>query len=132
MSLIGLLSLVSVATLTTFNRSVTDIQILQAEKNITHAFVAAENRLMVAEESLLAGALRNDLVQIEAFHPKGFRKRPNTETTHYKLTASEYRHQTKIEIETIVRIHETSPPSKTSRIKKSSDRTLERISWRII
>lgn len=129
MSLIGLLSFISIATLTVFNRSITDIHILQAERNIVHGFAIVENQLIKAEQALIDGVLRNDLVQIEVFQPKGFRKRAGTETTHYKLTATEHRHQTNIQIQTIIRIHEKSSTSKNS---TSHNRTLERISWKTI
>lgn len=131
-SLIGLLSLISIAILTALNRSATDIQILQAEKNMTHAFSMAENHLIVAEKALLDGRLRTDLIRIETFQPKGFRKRPNIATTHYQLTATAYRHQTKIEIQTIIRIHEKQKSSNTPTTQGSPNRTMERVSWKII
>lgn len=130
-SLVGLLSLVSLATLTAFNRSATDIQILQAEKNMAQAFAMAENHLITAEQALLAGVLRTDLVEIKTFSPKNFKKRAGTDSTHYQLTATEYLHQTVIEIQVTLRIHEKTPAGKHATIPPPN-RTLERISWEIL
>jgi hypothetical protein len=124
-SLMALLSLVSAMSAAALHRATTDVQILQGLKNITHAFQSAEQNLIMAEEQLLKGVLRTDLVDIEIFQAKGFRKRTGIETTHYKLTASEFRHQTSIELQTIVRIHE-----KTSSSSKNH-RTIERVFWQI-
>ena len=125
-SLLALLSLVGAISAAALHRATADVQILQGHKNVTQAFQNAEQNLITAEEQLLEGVLRTDLVDIEIFQAKGFRKRSGTETTHYKLTASESRHQTYIELQTIVRIHE-----KTSSSSKNH-RTIEKVSWQIL
>lgn len=144
-SLVGLLSLLSLATISAFNRSATDIHILQAERNMAHIFSLAENRLIIAEQALLDGTLRDDLVQIEPFQPKGFRKRPGIETTHYKLSSRADRHQAHINIQLILRVHEKTSPDKNSNIPRPTptstpipastptpNKTLERVSWQIM
>lgn len=150
-SLVGLLSLLSLATISAFNRSATDIHILQAERNMAHIFSLAENRLIIAEQALLEGTLRDDLVQIETFQPKGFRKRPGIETTHYKLTAIAHRHQAYINIQLTLRVHEKTSPDKNANTPRPTptssttptpastptsaptpNKTLERVSWQIM
>lgn len=148
-SLVGLLSLLSLATLSAFNRSATDIHILQAERNMTHIFALAENHLIIAEQSLLNAIPRDDLVQIETFQPKGFRKRPGIETTHYKLTSTVHQHQAHINIQLTLRVHEKTSPDKNSNTPKPTStptpastpipasistphKTLERVSWQIM
>ena len=136
-SLVGLLSLLSLTTISAFNRSATDIHILQAERNMTDTFAMAENHLLTAEQALLDGTFRDDLVQIETFQPKGFRKRPGIETTHYKLSSRAHRHQAHINIQLTLRVHEKTSPDKNSSIPKptsttTSNKTLERISWQIM
>jgi hypothetical protein len=139
---VGLLSLLSLATLSAFNRSATDIHILQAERNITHTFAQAENQLLIAEQTLLDGTRRDDLVQIETFKPKGFRKRPGIETTHYKLSSTAHRHHTHINIQLIVRVHEKTSsdkkpttltiPTPTLTPNSTAHKTMERVSWQIM
>jgi len=132
-SLLGLLSLVSLASLTAFQRSATDIQILQAEKNVVHAFSQAENHLLIAEQALLNGVWRTDLVEIEVLQSKNFRKRVGIDSTHYQLTATEYLHQTVVEIQVTIRIHEKNPSQKKSNASSPSDTThFERITWQIL
>jgi hypothetical protein len=144
-SLVGLLSLLSLATISAFNRSATDIHILQAERNMAHTFALAENHLIIAEQALLDGTLRDDLVQIETFQPKGFRKRPGIETTHYKLSSRAHQHQAHINIQLTLRVHEKTSPDKNSSTPRPThtpasaptsaltpNKTLERVSWQIM
>lgn len=130
-SALTLLILIALATASAMNIASTHIRLLHSEIQYQQAFELAEMQLVEAEQLLARGIARppNEAIEVNLFRPKNFRATSGVTTQHYKIKSSAINNQTKVIIESIIRIDEKIISTKN---KKSTHQTMHRINWAVL
>jgi Tfp pilus assembly protein PilX len=130
-SALTLLTLLALATSSAMNIASTHIRLLQSEIQYQQAFQLAEIELVQTEQTLAKGMAPapNEAIEVSLFRPKNFRSTSGVTTQHYKIKSSAIHHQTKVSIESSIRIDEKIISTKN---KKATHRSMQRINWAVI
>ncbi|MEO0047202.1 MAG: hypothetical protein RLZZ410_161 [Pseudomonadota bacterium] len=130
-STLTLLLLLALATTSAMNVASTHIRLLQSEIQYQKAFKLAEMQLVQAEQLLTKGIspASNEAIEVSLFRPKNFRVTAGASTQHYKIKSSAIHHQTKVIIESNIRIDEKIISNKN---KKATHRSMQRINWAVL
>jgi type II secretory pathway component PulK len=130
-SALTLLLLIALATASGINIASTHIRLLQSEIQYQKAFELAEMQLVEAEQTLSKGIAPapNEAIEVNLFRPKNFRVTFGVATQHYKIKSKITHRQTKVSIESTIRIDEKIISTKN---KKAMHRSMQRINWTVL
>jgi len=123
-SILGLILLMSVATSSALNISMTHIRMIQSEKNFLNTFIAAEIDLIEAEKNLVIGLGMKNTISVETYKPKYFRNKSGISSQHYKITSLTTNPLTQVQLQSTIRINTPHASSKTK------SKHIERLSWK--
>ena len=123
-SILGLILLMSVATSSALNISMTHIRMIQSEKNFLNTFIAAEIDLIEAEKNLVIGLGMKNTISVETYKPKYFRNKSGISSQHYKITSLITNPLTQVQLQSTIRIDTPHASSKTK------SKHIERLSWK--
>lgn len=130
-SALTLLLLITLGTASAMNIASTHIRHLQSEIQYQQAFELAEKQLVGVQQALAKGIAPapNEAIEVNLFRPKNFRVTSGVTTQHYKIKSNITHNQTKVSIESTLRIDEKIISTKN---KKEMHRSMQRINWTVL